>query len=48
MLGQTNKRVLKNKLQRKLRRNMTDAERLLWRVLRNKQMAGFKFALPPK
>jgi very-short-patch-repair endonuclease len=43
MLGQTNKRVLKNKLQHKLRRNVTDAERLLWQVLRNKQMAGFKF-----
>ena len=30
-------------LVRHLRRNMTDAERLLWRHLRLKQMGGFKF-----
>ncbi len=30
-------------MQRKLRKEMTDAERILWRVLRAKQMAGFKF-----
>ena len=28
---------------RRLRRNMTDAERLLWRHLRNRQMHGHKF-----
>lgn len=43
MIGQTNKLLLKNKLQRGLRRTMTDAERLLWQVLRNKQMVGLKF-----
>ncbi|MDO8446448.1 MAG: endonuclease domain-containing protein [Deltaproteobacteria bacterium] len=43
MIGQTNKMILKNKLQRNLRRNMTDAERLLWQALRNKHMAGLKF-----
>ncbi|MBI5328570.1 MAG: endonuclease domain-containing protein [Deltaproteobacteria bacterium] len=43
MIGQTNKTILKNKLQRNLRRNMTDAEHPLWQALRNKQMAGLKF-----
>ena len=28
---------------RALRRNMTDAERLLWRSLRDRQMGGWKF-----
>ena len=28
---------------RTLRRNMTDAERLLWRHLRNRRMFGYKF-----
>ena len=28
---------------RQLRRNSTDAERLLWKHLRNRQLAGFKF-----
>ena len=28
---------------RTLRRNMTDAERLLWRHLRNRRMLGYKF-----
>ena len=41
--GQTNHFVLKNKLQRSLRSNMTDAERLLWKRLRGCQIQGFKF-----
>lgn len=28
---------------RRLRKNATDAERILWRHLRNKQIAGFRF-----
>jgi len=28
---------------RKLRKNMTDAERLLWQHLRNRQLGGYKF-----
>ncbi|HEX5279034.1 MAG TPA: DUF559 domain-containing protein [Micropepsaceae bacterium] len=28
---------------RELRRNMTDAERVLWSVLRRKQLSGFRF-----
>ena len=28
---------------RKLRKEMTDAERKLWNILRNKQLAGYKF-----
>jgi hypothetical protein len=28
---------------KKLRRNMTDAERHLWRYLRNRQLEGYKF-----
>ena len=43
MRGQTNKTILKNKLQRGLRQAMTDAERQLWRALRAKQIAGYKF-----
>lgn len=43
MIGQTNKTILKNKLQRELRQTMTDAERVLWGVLRGRQMAGYKF-----
>lgn len=43
MIGQTNKSILKNKLQRKLRHTMTDAERLLWQALRGRQIAGHKF-----
>jgi very-short-patch-repair endonuclease len=41
--GQTHKAILKNKLQRNLRKAMPDAERLLWPALRNKEMAGLKF-----
>ncbi len=43
MIGQTNKAIIKNKLQRKLRQAMTDAERLLWQALRGGQMNGYKF-----
>ncbi len=43
MIGQTNKAIIKNKLQRKLRHTMTDAERLLWQALRGGQMARYKF-----
>ena len=30
-------------LAKKLRKNMTDAERLLWRHLRNRELGGYKF-----
>ena len=43
MQGQTNKSISQGGLQRKLRRNMTDAERKLWSLLRNRQVEGFKF-----
>ena len=43
MKGQTNKEILKPKLQRRLRRNMTEAEQRLWRFLRRKQLIDFKF-----
>src|ERR1017187_166463 len=43
MKGQTNKTVLTTRLQQTLRRNMTDAEQKLWRGLRGRQMAGWKF-----
>src|SRR4030065_104610 len=43
MIGQTNKAILKNELQRNLRHNMTDAERSLWQALRGRQMSGYKF-----
>ena len=42
MQGQTGARVRKHKLQRVLRRNMTDAERKLWYRLRGDQL-GLKF-----
>jgi len=41
--GQTNSFVLENRLQRTLRSNMTDAERLLWKRLRGCQVKGYKF-----
>ena len=43
MKGQTNKPLLERKTQRKLRRNMTDAELRLWRHLKSRQLRGFKF-----
>jgi very-short-patch-repair endonuclease len=43
MKGQTNEKILKPRLQRRLRTNLTDAERRLWGCLRRKQMGHFKF-----
>lgn len=43
MKGQTNNFILESRLQQTLRRNMTDAERLLWQRLRGRQMKGRKF-----
>ncbi|TAN71521.1 MAG: endonuclease domain-containing protein [Gallionella sp.] len=43
MKGQTNSFILENRLQRSLRRNMTDAEQALWRRLRGGQIKGCKF-----
>ncbi|MGE5173453.1 MAG: endonuclease domain-containing protein [Betaproteobacteria bacterium] len=43
MRGQTNKAIYQGNLQRALRRNMTDAERKLWNLLRGRQMIGLKF-----
>jgi very-short-patch-repair endonuclease len=43
MKGRTNQNILRPKLQRRLRRNMTDAEQRLWRFLQRRQMLNFKF-----
>ena len=43
MKGQTNRSIIDNLLQRKLRTHMTDAESRLWQRLRGRQIAGFKF-----
>jgi very-short-patch-repair endonuclease len=43
VLGQTNKKIVSNGLQRKLRTEMTNAEKALWRVLRGRQVMGLKF-----
>jgi very-short-patch-repair endonuclease len=43
MKGQTNPSILVPKLQRRLRSASTDAERLLWRRLRTRQLDGCKF-----
>jgi adenine-specific DNA-methyltransferase len=43
VLGQANKKILSNRLQRRLRNEMTDAEKALWKVLRCRQVSGFKF-----
>ena len=43
MLGQTNKTIRSRRLPQALRRSMTDAERRLWKSLRSRQFAGFKF-----
>jgi very-short-patch-repair endonuclease len=43
MKGQTNEKILKPGLQRRLRKNPTDAEQRLWSCLRGKQMEHFKF-----
>jgi very-short-patch-repair endonuclease len=41
--GQTNKALLKAKLQRRLRKSLTDAEQHLWRSLRREQVPSFRF-----
>lgn len=43
MEGQTNPKILVNKLQRGLRNAPTDAERALWQQLRGKQIDNAKF-----
>ena len=43
MKGQTNRNILQNRFQRRLRNSMTDAESRLWQCLRGRQMGGFKF-----
>ena len=43
MKGQTNRAILDNKLQRGLRKNMTDAEMALWHSINRDQIEGFKF-----
>ena len=43
MEGQTSKKILQGKLQRRLRNNPTDAERRLWCYLRSRQVSGAKF-----
>ena len=43
MQGQTNKIIQTKKLQRALRKSMTEAERKLWSALRFEQMNGCKF-----
>jgi very-short-patch-repair endonuclease len=43
LLGQTNKRILSNRLQRTLRNETTDAEKALWKILRCRQVLGLKF-----
>ncbi|HEX6840960.1 MAG TPA: DUF559 domain-containing protein [Stellaceae bacterium] len=36
-------RILLSAAARRLRRDMTDAEKSMWRLLRSRQLAGFKF-----
>ena len=43
MDGQTNRKIIGNKLQRKLRNAPTDAEHRLWKYLRNRRLEGCKF-----
>ena len=43
MDGQTNRKIIGNKLQRQLRNAPTDAEHRLWQYLRNRQLEGCKF-----
>ena len=43
MKGQTNRQILDSALQQSLRNRMTDAERLLWKHLRGRQVSGCKF-----
>jgi very-short-patch-repair endonuclease len=43
VIGQTNKKVRSDKLQGALRNNMSDAEQVLWHLLRGRQISGLKF-----
>ena len=43
MKGQTNKRIRTSRLPQQLRNGSTDAERMLWRQLRGRQIEGCKF-----
>ncbi|MDD5295399.1 MAG: endonuclease domain-containing protein [Rhodocyclaceae bacterium] len=43
MKGQTNRAILGSKLQRSLRKSMTDAERVLWHAINRNQIEGCKF-----
>ncbi len=43
MKGQTNRAVLEPKLQRSLRKNMTDTEKVLWHSINREQIEGVKF-----
>ena len=43
VIGQTNGKILSKSLQRVLRTNMTDAELALWKALRGRQFADYKF-----
>ncbi len=43
MKGQTNHAILDGKLQRRLRKNMTDAETSLWHAINREQLEGCKF-----
>ena len=43
MQGQTNQKIIHNKLQRRLRSEPTDAEHRLWQYLRGRQIEGCKF-----
>ena len=43
MQGQTNRKILKGRLQRTLRNRSTEAEHRLWQYLRGRQLEGCKF-----
>jgi very-short-patch-repair endonuclease len=43
VIGQINKKIRSGKLQRTLRSNLSDAELVLWRLLRGRQICGLKF-----
>jgi very-short-patch-repair endonuclease len=43
MQGQTNRKILRDKLQRVLRNQPTDAEHRLWQYLRKRQLDGYRF-----
>ena len=43
MIGQRNSKITAPRPQQTLRKEMTDAERALWRVIRGRQILGFKF-----